>query len=173
MRKLAPAVIAAFVVSAPPAEAAVEKVVVRQGPLTVAPYEVRYTSARTREVRSPRLDGYLVLQAHRLFPGRGVNIVDWEADDPDVRRALLRATMEWGGFRQVSTWSMSLSGETRGLLEAAGFVPAVRERLVRQGPVLLVRALGGAADRRALMLGTRPARDPGSWDFRMLYSMAG
>jgi GNAT superfamily N-acetyltransferase len=120
-----------------------------------------------------RLDGYLVLQAHRLFPGRGVNIVDWEADDPDVRRALLRATLEWGGYRQVSTWSMSLSGETRGLLEAAGFVPAVRERLVRQGPVLLVRALGGAADRRALMLGTRPARDPGSWDFRMLYSMAG
>ena len=119
-----------------------------------------------------RLEGYLVLQAHRALPGRGVNIVDWEAPDPDVRRALLRAAMEWGGFRQVSTWSMSLPGEMRDLLKAAGFVPAVRERLVRQGPVLLVRALGDA-DRRAPMLGTRPAREPASWDLRMLYSMAG
>ena len=120
-----------------------------------------------------RLEGYLVLQAHRLFPGRGVNIVDWEANDPDVRRALLRGALEWGGFGQVSTWSMSLSGELRDLLKAAGFVPAVRERLVREGPVLLVRALGDAADRRAPILGTRPARDPASWDLRMLYSMAG
>ena len=71
MRKLALAMMAAFVVSASPAEAAVEKVVVRQGPSTVAPYEVRYTSARTREVRSPRLDGYLVRMHARVVDRAG------------------------------------------------------------------------------------------------------
>ena len=71
MRKLALAAIVAFVVSASPAEAAVRKVVVRQGPLTVAPYEVRYTSAWTREVRSPRLDGYLVRMHARVVDRTG------------------------------------------------------------------------------------------------------
>jgi GNAT superfamily N-acetyltransferase len=120
-----------------------------------------------------RLDGYLVLQAYRLFPGRGVNIVDWEARDPDARRSLLSAAIEWGGFRQLSVWAMSLPGETRGLLDAAGFVPASRERFVRQGPAVLVRVLGSPTDRHEAMLGARPLLDPASWDLRMLYSMTG
>jgi plastocyanin len=72
IRRLAATAIAAFpLASAPAADAAVERVVVRQGPLTVAPYEVRYTSARTRAVRSPRLDGYLVRMHARVVDRAG------------------------------------------------------------------------------------------------------
>ena len=45
-----------------------------------------------------RLHGYLVLQAYRLSRHGAANIVDWEASDPAVRRALLHAAVEWGGF---------------------------------------------------------------------------
>lgn len=120
-----------------------------------------------------RLAGYLALQAYRPFPDRGVNIVDWEASDPAVRRDLLRAAIDWGGFGQLSLWSMSLDADTRRLVEHAGFVPAARERLVRQGPALLVRVIGSPPDRGAPTLGARPLLDPGAWDLRMLYSMAG
>jgi GNAT superfamily N-acetyltransferase len=120
-----------------------------------------------------RLDGYLVLQVYRLFPHRGVNIVDWEARNHTVRRALLDAAIAWGGFGQLSTWTMSLPDETRALLRAAGFAPAVRDRLVRQGPAVLVRAVGTPTDGGRPMLGAQPLLDAGAWDMRMLYSMAG
>lgn len=120
-----------------------------------------------------RLDGYLVLQAYRLARRGAANIVDWEASDPAVRRALLDAAVEWGGFSQLSTWTMGLADETRGLLSAAGFVAAARDRLVRQGPTVLVRGVGGPADIRHPMLGTQTLPAPGAWDLRMLYSMAG
>jgi hypothetical protein len=56
------------------AQAAVEKVVVRQGPLTVYPYQVRYTSPSTRRVRAPRLDGYIVRMHARLVDRSGTPI---------------------------------------------------------------------------------------------------
>ena len=61
----------AALVFAAPANAAIERVTVRQGPLTVAPYEVRFTSSKTREVRSPRLDGWLVRMHARVVDRRG------------------------------------------------------------------------------------------------------
>ena len=99
-----------------------------------------------------RLEGYLVLQASRLV-GRGrVNVVDWEAASPGVRRALLRAAIDWGRFAELSTWTMSLSEEARALLvQSASPSPG------GLGPVL--------AGRRLL--------DAANWDMRMLYSMAG
>src|SRR5262249_46646917 len=107
------------------------------------------------------------------FPHRGVNIVDWETPDPAVRRALLDAAIEWSGAQQLSTWSMSLPAETRGLLEATAFVPAARDGLVRQGPAGIVRALGTSAHHPEPTLGARSLLDATSWDLRMLYSMAG
>ena len=52
---------------AAPAGAAVRKITVRQGPLTVKPYEVRFTSRSTKVVRSPRVNGYLV-RMHGFSP---------------------------------------------------------------------------------------------------------
>ena len=53
------------------ATAAVETVTVRQGPLTVGAYEVRYTSRQTRSVRTPRLEGWLVGMHARLVDRGG------------------------------------------------------------------------------------------------------
>lgn len=61
----------AVVLFAAPAHAALKRVTVRQGPLVVAPYEVRFASDSTRPVRSPRLDGWLVRMRARVVDRRG------------------------------------------------------------------------------------------------------
>jgi plastocyanin len=53
------------------ARAELERVTVRQGPLAVSPYGVRFTSARTREVRAPGLDGWLVRMRARVVDAKG------------------------------------------------------------------------------------------------------
>jgi plastocyanin len=62
---------AALAAGAAPAHAALERVTVRQGPLVVRPYEVRYTSGKTRQVRAPRLDGWLIRMHARVVDRRG------------------------------------------------------------------------------------------------------
>jgi hypothetical protein len=130
----------------------------------------RYASPR-HEYRflfagSEPLQGYLALQAVRHDERRPVAIVDWEAETPAIRQALLRAALERGRFADLRAWTVSLPDDARALLAAAGFVPADHGPLVREGPHLLVHPLGaGAADARLL--------DRAAWDMRMLYSMAG
>lgn len=53
------------------AHAAIEQVVVRQGPFTLNPYEVRFTSRKTRSVEAPGLDGYLVRMHARVVDSAG------------------------------------------------------------------------------------------------------
>jgi plastocyanin len=60
-----------LLVCAATADAAVKRVTVRQGPLPVAPYDVRFTSPSTRQVRAPRLDGFLVGMHARVVDRRG------------------------------------------------------------------------------------------------------
>jgi plastocyanin len=62
---------AAVCAGAAPAQAAVERVTVRQGPLALDPYEVGFASAKTRRVRAPRLDGWIVKMHARVVDGRG------------------------------------------------------------------------------------------------------
>ena len=62
---------AAVCAGAAPADAAVERFTVRQGPLALGPYEVGQTSANTRPVRAPRLDGWLVKMHARVVDRRG------------------------------------------------------------------------------------------------------
>jgi plastocyanin len=57
--------------AASPAGAAVKRVTIRQGPLAVSPYQVRFTSPTTRSVPSPRLDGWLVSMHARVVDHRG------------------------------------------------------------------------------------------------------
>ena len=56
---------------AAPASAAIKRVTVRQGPLAVDPYGVRFTSPKTRAIRAPGLDGYLVSMHTRVVDRRG------------------------------------------------------------------------------------------------------
>jgi plastocyanin len=63
------------------ADAAVRKVVVRQGPFHIRGYQVRYTDRATRTVRPPRMDGYIVKMYARVVDSRGRHI--------PVRRTML------------------------------------------------------------------------------------
>jgi hypothetical protein len=54
-----------------PSEAATERATVRQGPLTLQPYETRFTSRATRNVRAPRMDGHIVAMHARVVDGSG------------------------------------------------------------------------------------------------------
>ena len=75
MRALTAAAVAGVLLAmAPSADAAVRKVVVRQGPLELNPYEVRYTSKATRAVRAPRLDGYVVRMRARVVDRAGAPV---------------------------------------------------------------------------------------------------
>jgi len=120
-----------------------------------------------------RLDGYLVLQAYRFAEDRGVNIVDWEAETPDARRELFRAALDWGRFVELCAWTAALPEPAGGLLREAGFTPADRGPLMRQGVTLLARGLGEAGRATDPMLGDRRLLEASRWDMRMLYSMAG
>src|SRR5687767_1228461 len=76
-----PLALVAGLAAASPADAALERVVVRQGPLTLNPYEVRFTSRTTRSVKAPGLDGYLVRMHARVVDRAGKPI--------PVQRAML------------------------------------------------------------------------------------
>ena len=70
-RRLLPVLLVALLAPASQAEAEVRRVVVRQGPLTLEPYQVRYTSRDTRRVRAPRLDGFIVRMQARVVDAEG------------------------------------------------------------------------------------------------------
>jgi plastocyanin len=72
---------AGFAAAPAPAEAALERVTVRQGPLVLRPYQVRFTDSSTRRVRAPRMDGFVVRMHAR--------VVDARARPMPVRRVML------------------------------------------------------------------------------------
>ena len=70
-RRLLPALLILLLAPVSQAEAETRRVVVRQGPFTLEPYQVRYTSRDTRKVRSPRLDGHIVRMHSRVVDSQG------------------------------------------------------------------------------------------------------
>jgi GNAT superfamily N-acetyltransferase len=120
-----------------------------------------------------RLEGYLVLRADRKDPGRGVNIVDWEAATPDIREELLRAAVDWGNFPQLTIWTATVPGDTLAAVSRAGFVPVDAGSRMRSSPTILVRDVRRPKPASDMILGGRRLLDPASWDMRMVYSMAG
>jgi GNAT superfamily N-acetyltransferase len=107
------------------------------------------------------LDGYLILE-RRLGPsGDGaVTIADWEAPDPAVRENLLRAALHWGRFGEITTWSATLSDETRAILARAGFRSVTEGgELARYRSCVLARGAESVLP-----------RELSRWDLRPLWS---
>lgn len=75
-----------------PAAAELQTVTYRQGPLAVAPYSVRYTSAETKEVPAPQLDGHIVEMHAR--------VVDAAGEPIPLERLMLHHILykNWGRF---------------------------------------------------------------------------
>lgn len=120
-----------------------------------------------------RLEGYLVLQATRSAPGRGINIVDWEATSPAIREELLLAAVRWGGFSQLTIWTATLSGDMLPVISRAGFLPVASRSRRSTSPNILVWDARRQMPAQDIVLGGRRLLDPASWDMRMVYSMAG
>ena len=120
-----------------------------------------------------RLQGYLVLQAHRVDAERGVRIVDWEATTPEIRTELLRAALEWGHFPEVNAWTASLASETSDSLARVGFVPTSSGSQLRGAAPILIRPVGRTATTADPTIEGRRLLDPTNWDMRMIYSMGG
>jgi hypothetical protein len=120
-----------------------------------------------------RLEGYLVLQADRRDPWRGVNVVDWEATTPEIREELLLAAVARGGFSQLTVWTGTLPGDMLPVISRAGFLPVASGSRASSSPTILVWDARRQTPAQDIVLGGRRLLDPASWDMRMVYSMAG
>ncbi len=123
---------------------------------------------------SPLL-GYLVLHRPLSFPGafRPIQISDVEATSLEVYRTLVETALEHGRFPAVEAWGAALPAEARALLTEKGFRPVDRAHTNRSSRRALVRPLRNPADPAQWTLLERSVLEPGSWDFRMLYSVLG
>ena len=120
-----------------------------------------------------QLEGYLVLRSAWEGTASRVNIVDWEAIGHSSRLALLRAAIEWGRFPELSAWTLGLPEESVSMLRDAGLVPGLRQhRLLRNGPLVLVRHVRRPPVAEGPRLGPVALLDRSSWDLRMLYATA-
>lgn len=122
---------------------------------------------------SDRPEGYLVLGANRTDPGRGINIVDWEATTPDICEELLRAALDLGDFPQLTIWMATVPSDALAAVSRAGFVPVDAGSRVGSSPSILVCDTRGSKPTPDMALGGRRLLDPANWDMRMVYSMAG
>jgi len=115
------------------------------------------------------LEGYLVLQY--LETMSRVNILDWEAPDPDVRLGLLRTAVRWGRFWNLHVWSGTRSAADQAVLRETGFSPAACDPMTaRHGGKFLARPAGAEDDEKSWQLcGIRIDR-AAAWDLRMIVS---
>jgi len=127
--------------------------------------------------QAAQIEGYLVLQTnvHAKDDSAWVNIVDWEASDEQIGKALLQAALAWGEFKEVEIWSATLSENMRTSLTEAGFSfrnrtgSAIRDI---RGERLMSYALQPAQQSTNWMLAERNVLDLTNWDIRMVYSDA-
>jgi plastocyanin len=74
VRAAAPIALGVLVLWAPSAHAELRTFTYRQGPLSVGPYQVRYTDKSTRRVPSPDMDGFVVRMHARVVDKAGNRI---------------------------------------------------------------------------------------------------
>jgi len=124
-----------------------------------------------------QMEGYLVLQSnvHAQDDTAWVNIVDWEASDKSIAKALLQAALAWGDFKELEIWSATRPESMKSSLTEAGF--AFRNRTgsaIRdvRGERLMIYALQAKRRSASWTLADRDALDLTNWDIRMVYSDA-
>jgi len=73
----------------------------------------------------------------------------------------------------MGAWTFGLPEESASMLRDAGFAQVSRQRLVRDGPMVLVRSVVLPPRPGGPRLGPLALMERPNWDLRMLYSMAG
>jgi hypothetical protein len=118
---------------------------------------------------SARLEGYLILAAQPGRPEWGVRLVDWEAVNDRVRRALLAVALRWGRFPSISTWTSGISPDTRHVLEDVRFRALEAVTSVTR-PMLLAGSVPHTRISRDATIDGRHVLDLDDWDLREIDS---
>ena len=120
-----------------------------------------------------RLEGYLILQTSVYTDRVRVSIVDWEANNMQVRADLLQAAIQRGNFVDLRTWSATLPPEAKTLLQNSGF-----NSLDETGSItgsystVLVRPVHDEMLKADWVFAGRRLLDLANWKLRMIYSDA-
>ena len=117
------------------------------------------------------LDGYLVLKREKR--AQDVSIVDLEAINGHVRARLLKAAVTAGAFRDLAIWTSTADPQFVEQLEALKFERPDSVRAALGQPFLIRMIDPNPPGAEWRLEDGRQLLEPGNWDIRMLYSMAG
>jgi hypothetical protein len=116
-----------------------------------------------------KMEGYLVLQATAFPSTEPIRIIDWEATSDQVRLELLKSAIQLAPDRSLVTWSATLGGKERRILEAVGFKRLDHTATMNRSAAV-VRPVCDEMLRKEWLLGSQRLLDIGNWDFRMIHS---
>lgn len=121
--------------------------------------------------KDTRLEGYLILQTSVYTDKVSVSIVDWEANNMQVRADLLQAAIHWGNFVDLRTWSATLPQDAKTLLQNTGFNSADETGSIPGTySTVLARPVRDEMLKADWVLANRRLLDLADWDLRMAYS---
>jgi GNAT superfamily N-acetyltransferase len=117
------------------------------------------------------LEGYLALRVAKLGFDQDVAIVDWQAANADVLRAMIGAVQRSDAVGSLVIWSATLSANVLATLEALKFNAFDDSRgIQRFAPGLLVGATGTGVSAQKIRLSGHDASELGAWNLRMIAS---
>ena len=100
-----------------------------------------------------------------------VNVVDFEAANPEVLESLLRLAIDLGGFASLGAWTATLPPAHEAAFRSNGFEAWDDSRGISDyRPGVLLRPLGEEALGQAWWLAGLEVLDLASWNLRMIYS---
>lgn len=117
------------------------------------------------------LDGYLVLKREKRV--QDVSIVDLEAINGRVRAGLLKAAVTAGAFRDLAIWTSTADAQLVEQLAALKFERPDAKPAALGQPFLIRMIDLDPPEAEWRLEDGRQLLEAGSWDIRMLYSMAG
>jgi len=122
----------------------------------------------------PRLEGYVVLQEYTSENDLrdAINIVDWEASHPSIKKCLLDAVLSAVPGAPIVMWSAGLGRQEIEMLQKNRFQLPNSPR-DPSPPAILVRPVKHSPSEDKWKLGDLSLLALDNWDMRMLYSMAG
>jgi GNAT superfamily N-acetyltransferase len=121
--------------------------------------------------KTTRIEGYLIMRSQLYNETFRVNIVDWEATNPQVRSDLLEAAVRLQHSHSLRIWTATLPGAVKSLLQKKGFKLLTEAKSIsRYRPTVLLRPVRDDMLKTDWLIAGRSLLDMGNWDLRMIYS---
>jgi len=118
--------------------------------------------------REGRLAGYLIVERgiSGYASARRAHVVDWEAESPELRLALLRHALSVGKPGELVIWRETARSDAA-VLGRFGFRATDVEQTIRGRPALLVCPVDPSIDLVELRFASRSLLDFDNWDLRL------